>query len=86
VEAEDGSLVRRVTAVYTFGDGHWYSKNLVFDPVTYKWLGSVPARGPMTWFVEVLDGAGNVRTLNNKGLYYRLDLRVYPVYLPTILR
>jgi hypothetical protein len=89
IAAEDPSGIQRVVVVYTHNDGYWQSTDLHYDPVIQKWLGTVPTWRPVTWFAEVVDGAGNKTTVHNKGQYYHLeeiDTPVYRIYLPLVIR
>jgi len=72
VEATDGSGVARVVVAFTEGEGVWRSKDLAYDPATYKWRGEITATLNTLFFVQAVDAAGNVETAHNKGAYYRL--------------
>lgn len=84
VAAEDASGVAAVMAVYTAGDGQWRSVPLRYRPDMDKWVGRLPARQSTTWFVQVIDGAGNVARLTNKDRFYSLD--VFSRYVPYIAK
>ncbi len=85
VEADDPSGVRRVVLTYTTGAGWFTSQDLQYDPLSRKWLGSVPVQGGLRWLLSVVDGAGNVADLNNKGRFFALP-STSTLYLPVLLR
>ena len=85
VEASDVAGILAVYLTYTRNDGAWHSLPLQYDAAMQKWTGSLPLLRPLTWIVQVVDGAGNVTTANNKGLYFQLDLP-YAMYLPRLAR
>lgn len=91
IEATDPSTVVRVVIAHTTGTNNWVSQDLSFDPSSYKWLGSVPGIRNATYFVQVLDGAGNVTILSRKGGYFTLDDvvltdRFLSIYLPNVIK
>ena len=88
VLASDPSGVQRVVVVYTHNDGSWHNVELRYDPATEKWTGVIPTWRPVTWFAEVIDGAGNKATLDNKGHYYHLQevQAIYAIYLPLVMK
>jgi hypothetical protein len=89
VGATDPSGVRRVVATYTRGDAGWDSVELSFDASLHKWTGSFPGDTNSRYFVQVVDGAGNVAQVANKGLYFVPAVDPMPtsaVYLPVVLR
>jgi hypothetical protein len=73
VEAIDGSDIHRVVLVYTDGSGTQVSKELSYDDRTLKWKGSIPATDDTVFYIQVVDGAGNVATADNKGVWYALE-------------
>ena len=46
------------------------------------WIGTIPDEETIEWFVQALDGVGNVAINDNKGAY--LDLPANRVWLPFI--
>ena len=88
VIASDPSGIHRVVVVYTHNDGYWHSAELHYDPEIEKWTGTIPTWRPVTWFVEVIDNAGNKTTLDNKGHYYQLQEveTIYTLYLPLVIK
>ena len=55
---------------YTSGQGTWASRDLSPDAAKTRWEGSIPATMATNYFVQVVDGGGNVGVDDNKGLYY----------------
>jgi hypothetical protein len=89
VEAVDASDVQEVVVVYTDGDGTQLSQDLTYDEETFKWVGTMPASAETVFFVQVVDGAGNVAVADNKGEWYTLEeLETGPsvIYLPVVLK
>ena len=85
VEANDESGIAAVYVTFSTGVGTWQSLPLAYDWLMQKWMGHMPTQRPIAWFVQVVDGGGNVTTANNKGLYFQLDLP-YAMYLPRLER
>jgi hypothetical protein len=89
VEAIDASGIHRVVLVYTDGGGIQVSKDLSYDDETLKWVGEIPATEETTFYVQVVDGAGNVAIADNKGVWYTLEeVEAGPsvIYLPLVLK
>ncbi len=86
VEAMDSSGVDRVVVVYTAGPGIQLSAELAYDADTLKWLANIPATAGTTFYVQVVDGAGNVATADNKGAWYSLGSGASRVYLPIVTK
>ena len=94
VEAEDPSGVLRVVAAFTDGTGSWQSQDLTFSAATQKWTGSIPATLQVRYFVQVVDGAGNVAVDDNKGSYFAFPAPVplapghnpSQIYLPIVMK
>ena len=89
VGATDPAGVLCAVATYTQGDGHWDSVELRFDASLHKWTGSFPGDTSSRYFVQVVDGAGNVAVATNKGLY--LAPAIDPIsttllYLPLVVK
>lgn len=70
VEAIDASGVWRVYVTYTQGNGIWNTNELSFDPSMHKWRSRFSGNMNTRYFVQVLDKAGNVTQVTNKGLYF----------------
>ena len=71
VDVTDFSGIVRVTVAYTTGDGEWQTRPLARatdDPG--RWLGLLPGHSGMTYFVQAVDGAGNVALQDNRGRYF----------------
>lgn len=92
VEATDESGIIRVVVAYTDGQGVWQSRDLELDELTNTWTGVVSATVQTRYFVQIVDGAGNVAIDDDKGRYH-LFLPPVPLvqgampgrlYLPTI--
>ena len=86
VETTDFSGVARVVVAYTNGTGEWQTFDLEeadFD--NNLWGGTIPESADIDFFVQVLDTAGNVSVVDNKGLYFQ-PLGRYKVYLPLVVR
>jgi hypothetical protein len=92
VESSDSSGVIRVVVAYTHGQGAWYSKDLSYQDAMLKWTGTISATAGTRYFVQVVDGAGNVAVDDNKGQYHELSPAVRSIdessriYLPLILK
>ncbi len=94
VEAEDPSGVLRVVAAFTDGTGSWQSKDLAFSAATQKWTGVITATLQTRYFVQVVDGAGNVAVEDNKGNYFTFPPAVLLapgrdpslIYLPLLVK
>jgi hypothetical protein len=86
VEVTDLSDVVRVGVAYTPGDGVWQTTDLTRSVANPNlWTGTLPLDESIEWFVQALDGAGNVAVNDNKGAYFgpAADNRVW---LPLITR
>jgi len=71
VQAGDPSGLYTIMVAYTTGDGYWHNVELV--PTTGDtWQGTLPISGNLSFFVQVVDMAGNVAVDDNYGLYYGL--------------
>ncbi len=83
VWAADASGIAAVVVAYTNNDGVWQSVNLA--SVDDHWSGAFPAGASTRFFVQVVDGAGNVAALDNAGNYFvPQESELLPVYLPII--
>jgi hypothetical protein len=93
VEANDPSNIIRVVLAYTDGQGSWKSQDLNHDAAANKWTGVISATTETRYFVQAVDGAGNVAIDDKKGQYHPLsapiplvEAAVNTVYLPLVLR
>jgi len=77
--------VCRVLVTYSDGQGAWQSIDLNASGGN-AWVGDIPQGDSVSYFVQVVDQAGNVSADNNGGLYYSAAGRQYRVYLPLVLR
>jgi hypothetical protein len=83
IKADDPSGIHRVVIAYTVGQRAWFSVDLPRYTL-HKWMGFIPAGA--TWFVQAVDGAGNVAVADNKGRYFTTRWGGARVYLPTVLK
>jgi hypothetical protein len=94
VEASDPSGVVRVLAAFTEGQGQWLSQDLAFNTSTHKWRGQITATINTRYFLQAVDGAGNIQVADNKGAYYSFQPPAplvgagggSKIYLPVVLR
>jgi hypothetical protein len=94
VEAGDPSGVLRVVVAFTDGTGTWHSQDLGFSAAAQKWTGAITATIQTRYFVQVVDGAGNVAVEDNKGNYFGFPPAVplavgrnpNMLYLPLLLK
>jgi len=85
VQAEDDSGVERVVVTYSQDGGQWQSADLTYDSLSGLWGGElVGLSGEVSYFIQAVDGAGNVSLSANKGLFFEPEER--NVYLPLVLR
>jgi hypothetical protein len=89
VEVTDFSGIARVAVGYTWDDGRWRVVDLtrtLGDPDI--WTGSVPYTDTLSYFVQAVDGAGNVGVETNKSWYFGKTDAVAPsfIYLPVVLK
>jgi hypothetical protein len=83
VEATDFSDVMRVVVAYTNGKGVWETVDLTQDTSNpSEWNGVLPLHTELDYFIQAVDGGGNVAIYDNKGSYFTLRL----TYLPLILK
>jgi hypothetical protein len=74
VEAADESGIARVVVAYTLGTGTWKSQNLQFRADTGKWSGIIPFIRGASYFVQIVDGAGNVAKVAPRQGFFDLPL------------
>ncbi len=86
VDAEDNdSDIEAVVVAYTDGNGTWSSVDLTDNGSLHT--GSFPASANTEFFVQVVDGAGNVAVDDNNGKYFRPGDSSYShIYLPLVVR
>jgi len=85
VTAQDSSGVERVLIVYTQTGTNWVSRDLAYNPTLDRWETHLTGlAGPFFYFVQAVDGAGNVTVTSNKGLFFE-PIR-HNVYLPLVVR
>ena len=75
--------------------GPSHSQDLVYSAATGKWTGEITGTVKSRFFVQVVDGAGNIAVADNKGAYYPLAeplglipgrelAPVFSLYLPAV--
>lgn len=87
VEATDPAGVAAVVVAYTTGAGEWRSLELALAGGV--WAGTIPAGETTRLFVQAVDGAGNVATIDNGGAYYgptSVGKAPASLYLPLLAR
>jgi len=85
VTTEDPSGIQRVLMAYTEDGSHWYRRDLTYSVSQGRWETQLDdLTDQLVYFVQVVDGAGNVTLTSNKGLFF--EPTRYQIYLPTILR
>lgn len=87
VHATDLSGIAAVVVAYTDGGGTWES--VALKAGDSAWAGTIPATDSTQLFVQAVDGAGNVATLDNRGEYYQTtDIASAPLstHLPLLAR
>ena len=85
VSADDASGIERALVTYSQDGQHWESDELAYRAYTDKWEGTVTGlTKEASYFVQVMDGAGNVTISNNKGQYFAPE--VIEIYLPLVMR
>ena len=85
VSAEDTSGIQRVVMVYTRDGSEWGSHDLSYNTDRDLWETHLTELvDQFIYFVQVVDGAGNVTVTSNKGLFF--EPKRYAIYLPLILR
>jgi hypothetical protein len=64
--------VYRVLVAYTDGGGTWRTLDLAWNGASERWEASLPIAASIHYFVQAVDGAGNVAQVDNKGVFYEL--------------
>jgi len=72
VTAFDYSGISRVAVAYNSGDKEWIIRDLASSDMEL-WHTELPNLPGLTFFIQVLDSAGNVAIANNKGAYYSIS-------------
>jgi len=85
VYAEDTSGIQRVVMAYTQDGSNWQSRDLEYDPSEGRWETQfTELTGQFIYFVQVVDGAGNVTITTNKGLFF--EPTRHEIYMPLVMR
>ena len=85
VTAEDSSGIQQVVLVYTQDGSRWQSHDLDYDSLQDRWQATFTGlTGQFIYFVQVIDGAGNVTITSNKGLFF--EPTRHEIYLPLVFR
>ena len=85
VEGTDLSDLVRVGATYTLGDGVWRTADLARSTANPNlWTGAIAHGETIEWFVQAVDGGGNVAVNDNKGAYF--GVAGSRIWLPLITR
>jgi hypothetical protein len=86
VEVTDDSGIERVVVAYSLGDGEWRSIDLAYDAGADRWYGelALDEGESVSYFVQAVDGAGNVVSSDNKGFFF--EPVTYEISLPLVLR
>jgi hypothetical protein len=84
VVAQDASGIQRVVMAYTQDGERWWSRDLSHNLVADRWETHFKGlSGAFVYFVQVVDGAGNVMVTANKGLFFS---PIRSLYLPVVMR
>jgi hypothetical protein len=85
VHAEDTSGVQRVVMAYTLDGMAWRSRDLTYYEQEDRWRTHFNGLSDeFIYFVQAVDGAGNVTVTSNKGMFFEPTRPT--VYLPLVLR
>ena len=69
---------------YTHDGNQWLSRNLAYNAAMDRWETHFDdLSGQLIYFVQAVDGAGNVTVTANKGLFFR---PTYNLLLPLVIR
>ena len=82
--SDDSSGIQTVVIAYTDGTGAWSSVSLLESGG--GWSGSFPANDATVFFIQAVDGAGNVTVDANAGQYYAPGDSSHTFYLPYVTR
>jgi hypothetical protein len=87
VRAEDTSGIQRVVMAYTQDSSQWQIRDLDYAPLQDRWERHFTGLADQfIYFVQVVDGAGNVTVTSNKGLLFEPTRREACIYLPLVMR
>ncbi len=90
VQAEDESGIYSVVVAYSDGRDEWERgwASIALLPEGKTWRGGFPARPDTEFFVQVVDGAGNVTAYPWEGRYMRPGDSYYSsrIFLPLVVR
>ena len=94
VQADDDSGVIRVVAAFTDNLGTWQSQDLAYEYTSNEWTGVITATLATYYFIQAVDGAGNVAVDDAKGEYHRFlapwplidDQKPNAIYLPCLVK
>jgi hypothetical protein len=85
VDAEDTSGIQRVVMAYTQDGSQWQIRDLDYAPLQDRWERHFTGLADQfIYFVQVVDGAGNVTVTSNKGLFF--EPTRHQLYLPLVMR
>lgn len=85
VSADDASGIARVLVTYSTDDENWQSADLTYTAYTDRWEKSLSGlTEEASYFIQVMDAAGNITVSDNKGQYFAPEKRA--IYLPIVLR
>jgi hypothetical protein len=74
-----------VLVTYSADGQNWQSVPLAYDAYTGLWETSLTGlTDTSSYFVQVVDGAGNVSVSDNKGRYFAPER--HEIFLPLVLR
>ena len=83
--SDDESGVTEVWISYQDQSGDWSSQDLEYSGNTGLWEGAITnAQEGAGYLVQAVDGAGNVSSSSNKGLYFAAE--PIKIYLPLVMR
>ncbi len=85
VTAQDTSGIQQVLMLYTQDGIHWTSVDLQYAPGQSRWEKHLSGlTGQFLFYIQVVDGAGNVTVTSNKGLFFEPEQ--HRIYLPIVMR
>jgi hypothetical protein len=85
VIVQDDAGVERVVVSYSEDGEHWQTADLSPNSLSGYWEGELTGlSGEVSGFIQAVDGAGNVNTSADKGLFFERE--EHDVYLPAVLR
>jgi hypothetical protein len=84
VRVTDNIRIHTVVLAYTEGNGIWESIEL--NEENGLWSGNISATSSTDFFVQAVDGSGNVAIAANDGQYYQPVGNTSSIYLPLVVR